>query len=163
MNAVTDTKIFVTCVSTQFFCMSSSLFISSQDIISLVVQAMGGGMAAGSKSSQSQVNLVYIICLPFPRRIKDDKKFRVHISLWSGSYSNSVRRFTGIFSQTITYDYTVAIFVYCALAAEFISRYAQDRPKRVTAPGEATRGVIDQSLKRMLYAMSVMTTFIVIR
>ena len=30
-------------------------------------------------------------------------------------------------------------------------------------PGEATRGMIDQSLKRMLYAMSVMTTFIVIR
>jgi hypothetical protein len=30
-------------------------------------------------------------------------------------------------------------------------------------PGEATRGVMDRSLKRMLYAMSVMTVFIVIR
>ena len=30
-------------------------------------------------------------------------------------------------------------------------------------PGEATRGVMDPPLKRMLYAMSVMSVFIVIR
>jgi hypothetical protein len=75
-----------------------------------------------------------------------------------------VRRYTGIFSQTVTHDYLAAIFVYCAIAVEFISRYAHDRPIRLTrVPGEVTRGVMDRPLKRMLYAMTAMTLFIIIR
>jgi uncharacterized membrane protein len=77
-----------------------------------------------------------------------------------------VRRFTGIFSQpeTVTHAYLVAIFVYCAIAVEFLSRFAQDRPIRSTrAHGEVTRGVMDQNLKRMLYAMTIVTVLIIIR
>ena len=75
-----------------------------------------------------------------------------------------MRCFTEIFSQTVTYAYLVAIFVYCAIAAEFVSRYARDRPIRFTRlPGEVTRGVFDQSLKRMLYAMAATIILIIIR
>lgn len=75
-----------------------------------------------------------------------------------------MRHFTRIFSQTVTYIYSVAIIVYCALAAEFLTRYSRDRPMRlVQVPGEVTRGVVDKSLKRMLCAMSAMSIFILIR
>ena len=58
----------------------------------------------------------------------------------------------------------MAVFAYCILAAEFISRYSRDRPVRLAQiPGEATRGVMDRPLKRMLYALTGMTVFIVIR
>jgi hypothetical protein len=88
--------------------------------------------------------------------------FRVPILLWSGPYSSLVRRFT--FSQTVTHAYLAAIFVYCAIAVEFLSRYAHDRPIHLTqVPGEVTRGVMDRPLKHMLYAMTAMTVFIIIR
>ncbi|KAI9451626.1 RTA1-like protein [Lactarius psammicola] len=58
----------------------------------------------------------------------------------------------------------VAIILYCACAAEFLARYAWNRPMRsARVAGEVSRGVMNQPLKRMLYAMSVMTIFIVIR
>jgi len=58
----------------------------------------------------------------------------------------------------------LAVLAYCALAAEFISRYSRDRPVRLAqVPSEATRGVTDQALKRMLYALTAMTVFIVTR
>jgi hypothetical protein len=55
--------------------------------------------------------------------------------------------------------------VYCALAAEFLVRYTQDRPVRRSAPvpGEVLRGTMDKRLRRMLQAMTTMTIFIVIR
>ena len=54
--------------------------------------------------------------------------------------------------------------VYCALAAEFLTRYTQDRPTRsARAAGDVTRGVMDRPLKHMLYAMFIMSIFIVIR
>ncbi|KAI0255334.1 RTA1 like protein-domain-containing protein [Lactifluus subvellereus] len=59
----------------------------------------------------------------------------------------------------------VSIIVYCALAAEFLTRYTWDRPMRSSThvPGGAFRGIVDIRLRRMLYAMSVMTVFILIR
>ncbi|KAH9057688.1 RTA1-domain-containing protein [Lactarius vividus] len=100
------------------------VFVSC-DIISLVVQAIGGSVASGTQTSTSQVNLGSNIALG------------------------------GTVFQL------VAIIVYCSCAAEFLTRYAYDRPIRST--GEATRGVMGRPLKRMLYAMSVMTAFIVVR
>ena len=50
--------------------------------------------------------------------MKDDRKFRAHISLWSGSYSNSVRRFTGIVSETVTY---AVLFSRCLCVLRFSS------------------------------------------
>lgn len=103
------------------------VFVSC-DIISLLVQAIGGSVASGTTSSVSQVNL------------------GSHIALGGTIFQ------------------LVAIAVYCALAAEFLSRYARDRPVRLAqVPGEVTRGVLDRSLKRMLYAMSAMSIFILIR
>ena len=64
----------------------------------------------------------------------------------------------------IAYMPPVAIITYCALAAEFLTRYTWDRPMRPTdVPGGAFRGIVDIRLKRMLYAMFVMTVLIVIR
>ena len=64
----------------------------------------------------------------------------------------------------IAYMPPVAIIIYCALAAEFLTRYTWDRPMRPTdVPGGAFRGIVDIRLKRMLYAMFAMTIFIVIR
>ncbi|KAI0255342.1 RTA1-domain-containing protein [Lactifluus subvellereus] len=103
------------------------IFVSC-DIISLLVQAMGGGIASGSQTSNTQAKLGSDIALG------------------------------GTVFQL------VAIIVYCALAAEFITRYTRDRPMRSThVPGGAFRGIVDIRLRRMLYAMSVMTIFIVIR
>ncbi|KAH8991588.1 RTA1-domain-containing protein, partial [Lactarius akahatsu] len=100
------------------------IFVSC-DIISLVVQAIGGSVASGTQTSASQVNLGSNIALG------------------------------GTVFQL------VAIVVYCSCAAEFLTRYAYDRPIR--SAGEATRGVMGRPLKRMLYAMSIMTAFIVVR
>ncbi|KAN0141249.1 RTA1-like protein [Lactarius tabidus] len=103
------------------------VFVSC-DIISLLVQAIGGSVASGTTTSISQVNL------------------GSHIALGGTIFQ------------------LVAIIVYCALAVEFLSRYARDRPVRLAqVPGEVTRGVLDRSLKRMLYAMSAMSIFILIR
>jgi hypothetical protein len=52
---------------------------------------------------------------------------------------------------------------YCALATEFLIRYARERPIRHVPAGEDYRGKVDIPLKRMLYAMSVMTGFIFLR
>ncbi len=59
----------------------------------------------------------------------------------------------------------VAIAVYCALAAEFFTRYTKDRPVRRSAPlpGKFHRGTMNKHLDRMLLAMVAMTMFIVIR
>ena len=59
----------------------------------------------------------------------------------------------------------MSIAAYCALAAEFLSRFTWDRPVRRSAPvpGEVLRGTADARLNRMLYAMFVMTIFIFIR
>ncbi|KAH9057048.1 RTA1-domain-containing protein [Lactarius deliciosus] len=100
------------------------IFVSC-DIISLVVQAIGGSVASGTQTSASQVNLGSNIALG------------------------------GTVFQL------VAIAVYCSCAAEFLTRYAYDRPIR--SAGEANRGVMGRPLKRMLYAMSIMTAFIVVR
>ncbi|KAI0255338.1 RTA1-domain-containing protein [Lactifluus subvellereus] len=103
------------------------IFVSC-DIISLLVQAMGGGIASGSQTPNAQAQLGSDIALG------------------------------GTVFQL------VAIIVYCALAAEFITRYTWDRPMRSThVPGGAFRGIVDIRLRRMLYAMSVMTAFILIR
>ncbi|KAH9977096.1 hypothetical protein BGW80DRAFT_1543183 [Lactifluus volemus] len=56
----------------------------------------------------------------------------------------------------------VAITTYCALAMEFFIRYTRGWPIR-HVPGEDYRGKVDIPLKRMLYAMSVMTGFIFLR
>jgi hypothetical protein len=56
----------------------------------------------------------------------------------------------------------VAIAAYCAFAAEFLIRYARDRPIRYV-PGEAYRGTMDFRLRCVLYAMFVTTVFIIIR
>src|SRR5258708_10018201 len=99
-------------------------FTASQDITSLVVQALGGSIASGNNASQSTLNLVCILCSTFPRRIKDEKKInRVHISLLVGPYSSLVCCFTGVFGQAVTYTYSVAITAYCGLAAEFLFPY----------------------------------------
>jgi len=103
------------------------IFISC-DIISLVVQGMGGGIASGAQTSASQANLGSNIALG------------------------------GTVFQL------VAIIIYCALATEFLFRYARDRPVRQSAPSlEAIRGPTDSRLRRMLCAMCIMTIFIVIR
>jgi hypothetical protein len=60
------------------------------------------------------------------------------------------------------YTLPVAIAAYCALAVEFLTRYAQERPIRHVTDG-AYRGTVDVRLKRMLHAMLIMTVFIVIR
>ncbi|KAH9975497.1 RTA1-domain-containing protein [Lactifluus volemus] len=57
----------------------------------------------------------------------------------------------------------VAITIYCALATEFLIRYTRERPIRHVPAGEDYRGKVDIPLKRMLYAMSVMTGFIFLR
>lgn len=59
----------------------------------------------------------------------------------------------------------VAIIVYCALAAEFLARHSWDLPIRRSAPvpKEALRGTLDNRLSRMLQALFIMTTFIMIR
>jgi hypothetical protein len=106
-----------------------TIIFLSCDIISLVVQGMGGGIASGSQTNPSQAKLGSNIALG------------------------------GTIFQL------VAIVVYCALATEFLFRYARDRPVRRSAPspGEAFRGTTDNRLRRMLYAMCIMTIFIVIR
>jgi hypothetical protein len=60
------------------------------------------------------------------------------------------------------YTLSVAITTYCALAMEFFIRYTRGWPIR-HVPGEDYRGKVDIPLKRMLYAMSVMTGFIFLR
>jgi hypothetical protein len=55
-----------------------------------------------------------------------------------------------------------SIAAYCAFAAEFLIRYARERPIR-HIPGESYRGTMDANLKRMLYAMFITTVFIIIR
>ncbi|KAI9433908.1 RTA1 like protein-domain-containing protein [Lactarius indigo] len=72
------------------------IFVSC-DIISLVVQAIGGSVASGTTTSASQVNL------------------GSHIALGGTIFQ------------------LVAIIVYCACAAEFLIRYAHDRPVRWAA------------------------------
>ncbi|KAF8461147.1 RTA1-domain-containing protein [Russula ochroleuca] len=59
----------------------------------------------------------------------------------------------------------VTIIAYCALAAEFLTRYTWDRPVRrlVPVPNEVLRGTADKRLNRMLQAMLVVTIFILIR
>jgi len=105
-----------------------AIIFLSCDIISLLVQAMGGGIASSSQKSHTQAKLGTDIALG------------------------------GTVFQL------VAITVYCSLAAEFITRYIWDRPMRSThVPGGAFRGIVDIRLKRMLYAMCVMTVFILIR
>lgn len=100
------------------------IFVSC-DIISLLVQAIGGSLASGTQTSISQAKLGSNIALG------------------------------GTLFQL------VSVAVYLSCAAEFLTRYAYDRPIR--SAGEATRGVMGRPLKRMLYAMSIMTAFIVVR
>ncbi|KAN0125993.1 RTA1 domain containing protein [Russula decolorans] len=59
----------------------------------------------------------------------------------------------------------VAIFVYCALAAEFLVRYTRDRPVRqpFSSLEKVIRGTMDKRLRRMLQAMGTMTILIIIR
>lgn len=103
------------------------IFVSC-DIISLVVQALGGSIASGNQASDTRARL------------------GSNIALGGTAFQ------------------LVAIILYCALAAEFLTRYARDRPMlSARVHGEATRGLMDRPLKRMLYAMSVMTVFIFIR
>jgi len=104
-----------------------TIIFVSWDIISLVVQAMGGGIASGSQIPQSQAKLGANIALG------------------------------GIVFQL------VSIIVYCSLAAEFLARYTRDRPVRRLAFDGVFRGKTDARLNRMLQAMLIMTTFILIR
>lgn len=59
----------------------------------------------------------------------------------------------------------VAIFVYCALAAEFLVRYTRDQPVRQSFPSleKGIRGTMGKRLRRMLQAMAIMTILIIIR
>jgi len=106
-----------------------SIIFVSCDIISLLVQGMGGGISSGAQNSQSQANL------------------GAHIALGGTIFQ------------------LIAIAAYCALAAEFLVRYTKDWPMRRSTPlpGEVLRGTTDRRLNRMLYAMFIMTVFIVIR
>ncbi|KAI0263773.1 RTA1 like protein-domain-containing protein [Gloeopeniophorella convolvens] len=98
----------------------TAIFLSC-DIIALVVQSIGGGLASGTQPTLGG-----------------------NIALG------------GIVFQL------VAIIVYSALAAEFLTRYIRDRPMRYARVGAAPRGSTDRLMKRMLYAMSLMTVFILI-
>ena len=64
MNVVTlntDTIIFVSCVSTLVSIRSVGFFTAPQDIIALAVQGLGGGIASGSQTSNSQATLVRVL------------------------------------------------------------------------------------------------------
>ena len=51
------------CKYISFFTQSVGVFYTVlQDIVSLVVQGLGGGVASGSQTSQSQANLVRVHC-----------------------------------------------------------------------------------------------------
>ncbi|KAH9977067.1 RTA1 like protein-domain-containing protein [Lactifluus volemus] len=96
------------------------------DINALLIQGMGGSLAAGSNTSKSKAQLGSNIALG------------------------------GVIFQL------ASIAAYCAFAAEFLFRYARERPIR-HIPGESYRGTVDANLKRMLYAMFITTVFIIIR
>jgi hypothetical protein len=72
---------------------------------------------------------------------------------------------TFLVAGVVTYMQLVTIIAYCALAAEFLTRYTWDRPVRrlVPVPNEVLRGTADKRLNRMLQAMLVVTIFILIR
>ena len=50
------------CKHIVFSAQSVGVYTVLQDIISLVVQGLGGGVASGSQTSQSQANLVRVHC-----------------------------------------------------------------------------------------------------
>ncbi|KAH9977062.1 RTA1-like protein [Lactifluus volemus] len=106
------------------------------DIIALLIQGMGGSIVSGANASASKSG--------------PSSKLQVQLKLGSDIALG------GIIFQL------VAIAAYCAFAAEFLIRYAQDRPIRYV-PGEAYRGTVDIRLRCMLYAMFVTTVFIIIR
>ncbi|KAH9989745.1 RTA1 like protein-domain-containing protein [Russula vinacea] len=113
-------------------CLVGAFSTVPQDIIALVIQGVGGSIAAVAENaadSLSQANL------------------GAHIALGGTAFQQ------------------VAIIVYCALAAEFLARHSWDLPIRRSAPvpKEALRGTLDNRLSRMLQALFIMTTFIMIR
>ena len=125
---------------------------------------MGGGIASGSTTSQSQAQLVRMHhhgSANSPTNSMHGIPGLRHRSRWCYLPAWCVRSPARSCKRLLT-TLPVAIAAYCALAAEFLSRYAQERPIRLV-PGEPYRGTMDVRLKRMLYAMSIMTVFIIIR
>ncbi|KAH9977061.1 RTA1-like protein [Lactifluus volemus] len=111
------------------------VFIFS-DLVALLIQGMGGSIVSRAYRSKP--------------RSKPNSNLQAQLRL--GSH---------IALGGITFQ-LVAIAAYCAFAAEFLIRYARERPIRYV-PGEAYRGTMDIRLKCVLYAMFITTIFIIIR
>jgi hypothetical protein len=105
----------------------SAIFVSC-DIIAILVQGMGGSIAATANTRQRT-------------------DFGTDIALGGTTFQ------------------LIAIFVYCALATEFLVRYTRDQPVRqpFSSLEKVIRGTMDKRLRRMLQAMGTMTILIIIR
>ena len=68
-----------------------------------------------------------------------------------------------VVTDVATHMQLVSIIVYCSLAAEFLARYTRDQPVRRSVSDGVFRGKKDERLNRMLQAMLIMTTLIMIR
>lgn len=88
-----------------------------------------------------------------------------HIALGGTAFQQGMCGTTFVVSEVVTYMQPAAIIVYCALAAEFLARYSWDLPilRSAPVPNKVLRGTLDNRLSRMLQAMLIMTTFIMIR
>ncbi|KAI0282477.1 RTA-like protein [Russula aff. rugulosa BPL654] len=108
------------------------IFVSC-DIIALLVQAMGAGIASGSIRLDHYRKLIYM-CGTYLHR------YRGGLTLYASSFHHRV----------------------LYIAAEFLVRYTHDQPVRRLAPvqGEVLRGRTDKRLHCMLQAMITMTIFI---
>ena len=128
---------------------------------------MGGSIAASNQNNQSQGELVRI-CHSATTNIPSNPTCCASgCSHRSRGYYIPARYVgpTVSVAERATYLRPVSIAVYCALAAEFLYRFTWDRPVRRSSPvpGEIARGTTDNSLRRMLQAMFIMTILIVIR
>ncbi|KAI0255331.1 RTA1 like protein-domain-containing protein [Lactifluus subvellereus] len=122
------------------------LFLSC-DIVALVVQSIGGGIASGTQPVLGG-----------------------HIALGGIALQLGLSTVHLLIDSHRVVDTHVAVLIlYSALAAEFLVRFTLDRPVRYIRDSEGSimdnprRGTVNMSMKRMLFGMSVMTVLLLTR
>jgi RTA1 like protein len=146
--SLVDTILFLSCVSPV---LPNILFLQyerarRQDIVALVVQSVGGGIASGSQLVLGGHIALGGIALQlglFIIRLLDRH--------------NAVDTHAGV------------LILYTALATEFLVRFTLGRPMRLTCDSEGDtavipqRGTVGRKMRHMIFGMSVITVLLLIR
>ena len=136
------------------------------DIVSLAVQAYGGGLAS-SANDPNGANFVGFCSTPRQKNV--DRSLRAPILCLGESLSNCVRRFMESIKLLIIdrNKYTVSLVVYVICAAEFFLRFLANRPIRETLTIRTFKGqpryLMDVRMKIMISALMFSTTCLFVR